>query len=120
MEYVPSPLYNAVYTMHKQPLDYFKGQVVHAVAGIGNPTRFFQLLVSHGLQIIPHVYPDHHKFKAKDIYFGYNLSVIMTEKDAVKCLPFADIRHWVLPIKASVTPLFDMKLLDLLKGLYRG
>ncbi len=117
MEYVPRPLYSALYTMHKQPLDSFKGQVVHAIAGIGNPTRFFQLLVSYGLQIIPHIYPDHHKFSPKDIYFSDNLSVIMTEKDAVKCMQFADTRHWVLPIKASVTPLFDEKLLNLLKGL---
>lgn len=79
---------------------------IHAVAGIGHPQPFFVMLRSQGLQIIEHVFPDHHLFTAQDIDFGFESLVIMTEKDAVKCKHFADDRHWCLPISLEVSPLF--------------
>lgn len=75
-------------------------QPIHAVAGIGNPSRFFAELEQMGLTIIPHTFPDHHRFQASDIDFGVDSLVIMTEKDAVKCEGFADERHWYLPVHA--------------------
>lgn len=41
----------------------FKNQTIHAVAGIGNPERFFNFLRDQGLKIIPHDFPDHHNFQ---------------------------------------------------------
>lgn len=61
-----------------------KGKV-HAVAGIGNPQRFFQSLTALGVDFIPHPFPDHHLFQWSDIDFADDLPVVMTEKDAVKC-----------------------------------
>ena len=58
---------------------------VHAVAGIGNPERFFDTLTSLGYELIMHKFEDHHKFELTDLSFGDSLPVIMTEKDAVKC-----------------------------------
>jgi tetraacyldisaccharide 4'-kinase len=58
---------------------------VHAVAGIGNPDRFYTTLESLGLCPIKHSFPDHHQFQEADISFDDGLPVIMTEKDAVKC-----------------------------------
>ena len=75
---------------------------VHAVAGIGNPERFFITLSELGYEVIPHPFPDHHEFIAGDICFDDDLPVLMTAKDAVKCQPFADQQHWYLPVTTSL------------------
>lgn len=59
--------------------------LVHAVMGIGNPERFLDELATMGLQVIEHIYPDHHAFTIADLVFDDEVPVIMTEKDAVKC-----------------------------------
>lgn len=120
MGYSPGFLYNAFQKEHQQKLSDFRGQKVHAIAGIGNPERFFQLLTSYGLIVIKHAFSDHYHFTYRDVYFRDEFPVIMTEKDVVKCTSFVDLRHWVLPIKASLDPVFDAKLLTLLKGKYYG
>lgn len=78
----------------------FRGEVVHAVAGIGHPARFFAYLRQLGLQIIEHAFPDHYRFRAGDIRFGDGLAVIMTQKDAVKCERIADDKTWYLAVEA--------------------
>ncbi len=75
---------------------------VHAVAGIGNPQRFFNTLSKLGYEVLPHAFPDHHDFSANDIDFDDDLPVIMTAKDAVKCQPLANQRHWYLPVTACL------------------
>ena len=102
----------------------FSGQRVHAVAGIGNPRRFFATLESAGLVVIPHRFPDHHRYAAHEIDFGDGMAVIMTEKDAVKCRSFAPADCWCLPVSASFSAadergllrrvLMDARLLDIL------
>lgn len=67
-----------------EPLEAFRGRSVHAVAGIGNPQRFFRLLESNGIRIIPHAYPDHATIPRRALEFDDGLDVLMTEKDAVK------------------------------------
>ncbi|MFK0570924.1 tetraacyldisaccharide 4'-kinase [Endozoicomonas sp.] len=76
---------------------------VHGVAGIGNPTRFFNTLRSLGFDVIVHPFPDHHAFTPEDITFNDDLPVIMTAKDAVKCSEFADARHWYLPVTTHLS-----------------
>lgn len=83
-------------------LESFAGTRVHAVAAIGNPERFFDSLRAHGIDVEPHPFPDHHAFTAADLAFGDALPVLMTEKDAVKCLGFADARHWCVPVRAEL------------------
>lgn len=75
---------------------------VHAVAGIGNPQRFFATLRALGCDVIEHAFPDHHAFRADDLAFGDTLPIVMTEKDAVKCAAFAGERHWYLEVRASI------------------
>jgi tetraacyldisaccharide 4'-kinase len=87
-------------------LQVFAGQAVHAVAGIGNPQRFFNQLRNAGLQVIEHAFPDHHAFVASDLAFGDDAPVIMTEKDAVKCAVFAQPNWWVMPVTAELSPAF--------------
>ncbi|HEX7768620.1 MAG TPA: tetraacyldisaccharide 4'-kinase, partial [Dokdonella sp.] len=89
-----------------RPLAAFAGQQVHAVAGIGNPGRFFAGLRAHGIAIVPHAFPDHHAFSAADLAFGDGLPVLMTEKDAVKCTPFATEVHWCVPVRAELPAAF--------------
>jgi tetraacyldisaccharide 4'-kinase len=78
----------------------FRAQRVHAVAGIGNPGRFFRQLRAQGIEVIEHPFPDHHPFSAADLAFADELPVLMTEKDAVKCAAFADPRLWYVPVRA--------------------
>jgi tetraacyldisaccharide 4'-kinase len=98
----------------------FAGQRVHAVAGIGDPKRFFLHLARFGLKVLPHPFPDHHPFRAGDFAFGDSDPVVMTEKDAVKCKRIArdqaQAQFWVLPVSASLDPAFERWLLEKLGG----
>jgi tetraacyldisaccharide 4'-kinase len=92
----------------QQPLSQFTGQCVHGVAGIGNPQRFFVKLQGAGIDVIPHAFPDHHAYRRADLDFGDALPVLMTSKDAVKCLAFARSNHWQVPVRAQLpTEFFD-------------
>jgi tetraacyldisaccharide 4'-kinase len=82
----------------------FAGQTVHAVAGIGNPARFFAMLSQQGIGLVVHPFPDHHAFARADLEFGDGLPVLMTEKDAVKCRAFGAPGHWVVPVEARLEP----------------
>jgi tetraacyldisaccharide 4'-kinase len=84
-----------------RPLGEFSGSRVHAVAGIGNPARFFRELRAQGVDVIEHAFPDHHRFSARELAFADALPVLMTEKDAVKCASFADPRLWCVPVAAQ-------------------
>ncbi len=99
-----------------KPLSEFAGVTCHALAGIGNPQRFFNQLTAAGLNCDTHAFPDHHAFSAKDLHFKDGHAVIMTEKDAVKCSGFAQAHHWYLPIDAQLPEAFSEKLLSLLKN----
>jgi tetraacyldisaccharide 4'-kinase len=86
------------------PLQRLRGRRVHAVAGIGNPGRFFAQLAAAGLDVILHPFPDHHRYRHADLEFGDGQPVLMTEKDAVKCRGFAAADRWYLPVAASFAP----------------
>ena len=91
----------------------FHGQPLLAVAGIGHPDRFFRHLQGFGLQFGRRALPDHHIFTVTDIDCDKDTVILMTEKDAVKCRTFADIRHWYVPVRAEInlgSPL--LKLLE--------
>lgn len=98
-------------------IDGLKRQPVHAVAGIGNPERFFNMLRQQGFTVIEHVFPDHYAFQSNDFVFTDNLPIIMTEKDAVKCDAFANEKMWVMPITAKLDVNFLNKLTLKLRGI---
>jgi len=94
------------------PLDHLPaGSRVRAVAGIGNPARFFATLRALGLEVIEHPFPDHHRFTAADLAFGDGLPVVMTEKDAVKCRGIAPAQSLALRV---TMPLPDSRVDSLL------
>jgi tetraacyldisaccharide 4'-kinase len=104
----------------RRVLETFAGQKVHAAAGIGDPERFFRHLGRCGIQVIPHPFPDHHPFSARDLEFGDGLPVMLTEKDAVKLRSRARPNWWVLPVSAKLDPAFDAWLLGKLDELRRS
>jgi len=77
----------------------FRNTEVHAVAGIGNPQRFFNLLEDAGVDVLPHPLPDHTKLTGAELDFDDARPVFVTEKDAVKCEGFARENVWCVPIK---------------------
>jgi len=82
-------------------LEDLRGVRVHAVAGIGNPERFFALLRSYGVDIIAHAFADHHAFTARDLELAGQWPILMTEKDAVRCAAFANERMGFVPVTAQ-------------------
>ena len=120
MRLVPGVAVNLRQPGFTRPLADFRGQRVCAVAGIGNPVRFFRLLADAGLDIEARPYPDHHRFTAADAALWPDGPVIMTEKDAVKCASFAGDRHWYLPVDALLDDALTDRFLSKLAGLKHG
>jgi tetraacyldisaccharide 4'-kinase len=96
-----------------QPLDALAGKSVHAVAGIGHPERFFNMLRSHGIEVLGHPLADHARITLHDVDFGDDRPVFMTEKDAVKCASFAGAGHWYVPVTACFDGGESKTLLDI-------
>lgn len=114
----PTVLVNLL-TGERRPLDYFPvGQALHAVAGIGNPQRFFNTLETLHWRPVPHAFADHAEYSAAALNFTPALPLVMTEKDAVKCRAFAGAHWWYLAVDATPSPAFvawfDTQLMRLL------
>jgi tetraacyldisaccharide 4'-kinase len=69
----------------ERTLDSFRKEPVHAVAGIGNPQRFFDLLLDADLDVEAHPLEDHAEITLDELTFDEPGAVLITEKDAVKC-----------------------------------
>ncbi|RMQ42545.1 Tetraacyldisaccharide 4'-kinase [Pseudomonas cichorii] len=96
----PSALVN-LRSGERQPVDYFPaGQALHAVAGIGNPQRFFKTLEGLHWRPVEHAFADHARYSAEALTFTPSLPLVMTEKDAVKCRSFAADDWWYLAVDA--------------------
>ncbi len=104
-------------TSDEKSLQEFNASKIHAITGIGNPQRFYKTLANSGLQLIQHDYPDHYNFKQSDLKFSDDLPIIMTEKDAVKCKPFATDKVWFLPVSAVMEVGFDGFFLEKVRPL---
>jgi tetraacyldisaccharide 4'-kinase len=102
MQLAATDFYNLVDVQKKSSAHAFMQQKILAVAGIGNPQRFFDQLSDLGLQFESRAYADHYIFQAKDFEHIKADAVLMTEKDAVKCRAFAQANFWVLPVSAVV------------------
>ena len=114
------PSVHALHENRSVEIGEFAGRVVHAVAGIGNPERFFGLLERHGIDVRKHPFPDHHPFSAEDLGFDDGVPVLMTEKDAVKCrrVPCQDC--WVVHVDAQPDAGFVHRLNIALKEIVDG
>ncbi|MGB5830379.1 MAG: tetraacyldisaccharide 4'-kinase [Thiohalocapsa sp.] len=108
MRLVPRDAVNLYDAAQRRPLDTFADECVTAVAGIGNPKRFFSMLRAHGLRVRERAFPDHHSYSAVDLARLPEGSVLMTEKDAVKCRAWATAEHWYLPVQAQPDEAFEV------------
>lgn len=97
------------------PIDAFHGQSVQALAGIGNPSRYFKQLLDLGIRTESHAFADHYLYHEDDLKFAENKVLLMTEKDAVKCNRFADKQWWYLEVDAKLPDDFGNKLLMKIK-----
>jgi tetraacyldisaccharide 4'-kinase len=99
-------------------LEDFRSQgKVYAMAGIGNPERFFKQLVNAGIDIERMGFPDHHNYTAADLEIAGDATLLMTQKDAVKCSRFAKPQHWYVRVDAQLHDTFSIRLSKLIKDL---
>lgn len=90
-----------------RPPESLQGKQVRAVAGIGNPDRFFDTLRELGAQVTPVSFPDHHRFRPEDLGAESGQWLVMTAKDSVKCRGFAPDNAWVLYVDANLPSSFS-------------
>lgn len=93
-----------------------QGKKLHALAGIGDPGRFFRTLTALGLVFEAHPFHDHHAYAAADLAFAGDGILLMTEKDAVKCAGLTTGETWVLPVEAELSPALIDLILEKLRG----
>jgi tetraacyldisaccharide 4'-kinase len=86
----------------RRPLSSFQGAPVHAVAGIGNPEAFFASLAEAGLQVAGRALPDHATLDPQALPFPDGTTVLMTEKDAVKCAQYARPGWWYVELDVAI------------------
>ena len=102
-----------------RPLSGFTRTTVHAVAGIGNPQRFFDLLRERGIQVIEHEFPDHAAIAMSDLQFGDEFGVFMTEKDAVKLDRKLPDKFWLIPVDLAMDDEQAAALLEMIDSRLR-
>ncbi|TDS87882.1 lipid-A-disaccharide kinase [Rahnella sp. BIGb0236] len=88
---------------------------VVAMAGIGHPPRFFATLKQLGLTLQHEVaFSDHQSYSPEQLsgILQADQSLLMTEKDAVKCRAFAQPDWWYLPVDAKISGVLAEKLLQ--------
>ena len=102
-----------------RPIERFEGTTVHGVAAIGNPNRFFDLLRSHGMQVIEHAFPDHARLSPGELDFGDDFDILMTEKDAVKLGRAQSDKMWTVPVELKMDPLLSGPWLEQIESRLR-
>ena len=101
----------------KATVDALRGRKLHAVAGIGEPQRFFDHLRALGLDFEAHAFPDHHAYTQDELDFGEAV-ILSTEKDGVKlrAVLAPEVEAWVLPVSAVLSPGLDQLIVEKLNG----
>lgn len=94
----------------------FKGRTLQAIAGIGNPDRFFNFLRASGLRLETRSFPDHCDYTPELLGFASQQTLLMTEKDAVKCRRFAGEDWWYLPLDVELPDEFGLSLINKLEA----
>jgi tetraacyldisaccharide 4'-kinase len=112
--------HNLVDSARRARASEFQQQPLHAIAGIGNPNRFFETLRSLGLTFRAHAFPDHFRYRSEDLAFVGDQVLLMTEKDAVKCVAFARENWWFLPVEVELDPALGQLVLAKLSSVIHG
>ena len=101
----------------RRSLESFRGQQVRALAGVGNPQRFYAQLAAAGMEVIPVPVADHRSVSLEALFRNADTPVFMTEKDAVKYRPLPGCALWVVPMEIDMPAPFREFLLGRLAGL---
>lgn len=104
-----------MHSAEHRALEDFRSESAMAVAAIGNPDRFFNFIRSYGMRVTTKAFADHHFFQPEELDFAGRQTLLMTEKDAVKCERFTKDTWWYVPIDVQMPDEFGMKLLTLLE-----
>lgn len=91
-----------------------------AMAGIGHPARFFLTLQQLGVKAKKeYIFKDHQNYSLEQLIPLANpqQSLIMTEKDFVKCRSFAQPNWWYLPVDVQLVAHQAEKLLKKIESL---
>jgi tetraacyldisaccharide 4'-kinase len=108
--------YNLV-TGDLRSIESFRGTTAHAVAGIGNPERFFRQLQEAGITVYRHAFIDHHRFVESDLDFADGAPVLMTEKDGIKCRNMEKAGHvWVVRAQVELEPAIFRQIDETIEG----
>lgn len=111
----PGAFYRAANPAETRQAPAFAGEKVAALAGIGNPQRFFATLQQLGVVLQRSIaLPDHHPLAESDLPADVD-AVIVTAKDAVKLQCVNHARLWVLPVRARLEPDLATWILSRLK-----
>lgn len=129
----PVPAHSSRYAMTLEPSrvrhlitgetrspDWLQGRDCAALAGIGNPQRFFDQLTALGATVEGRAFADHHRYTERDIATDDHRPLLMTAKDAVKIRPFAHDQCWVLEVKPTLPPDFGPALVQALQRKLAG
>ncbi|MDG6777823.1 tetraacyldisaccharide 4'-kinase [Thiomicrorhabdus sp. zzn3] len=125
MRLVPACFCRVADPLEKRPIDAFSGQSVQALAGIGNPQRFYETLEGLNIEVDGCDFPDHHRYTNADFAeFDPQKPLLMTEKDAVKCRQIAqhqpDLNLWYLQVTPEADALLFARLYQRLQPLLRS
>lgn len=96
-----------------------EGEAIHALAGIGNPQRFFNQLENLGLVVTTHAFPDHAQLNQQDLVFNDSVPIVMTAKDAVKLQEWLNENHWVAEVTANLSESFLCQLQNTVADVYK-
>lgn len=95
----------------------FAGQAALALAGIGNPARFFASLRRLQIRAQPLPLPDHGRIEPRRLERPAGMPLLMTEKDAVKYLGENLQNTWYLIVKTEFNDLAKQALARLFDDL---
>jgi len=118
MSYHGTKAFNLL-TGESRELSEMRDNKILAVAGIGNPDSYFNYLRSHGLRLEARGFPDHFHYERDSIVTDDNVTVLMTEKDAVKCQRYAKSNWWYVPVEVELPKEFGLEIINLL-GKHHG
>ena len=96
-------------------LSEFSGSRVWAVAGIGNPKRFFEMLISFGIEPIDVNVSDHGEISLEALRQQEAYPILMTEKDAVKYLASPVPNAWYVPVSVAMPESAQNAVMELIQ-----
>lgn len=115
MQLLPIFIINML-TGERRPLNFLKKVV--AIAGIGYPMQFFITLKKNGIFPIKEIFfADHQIYSELMLMSIVNIdeTLLMTEKDAIKCLHFAHKNWWYLHTDVKINATNELNLLDMVE-----